>query len=110
VRVPRWFSDLSTQIHTFLREVKVSERVADDLMVVPPAQMRHRSADELVAYGLDMSIASPTKPPTCKRHASSGSTARPLCGARRDDAARRAPARHRRSDFDEKLTLFRASG
>jgi hypothetical protein len=56
VRVQRWFSDLSTQIHTFLREANVSERVADDLMAVPPAQMRYRSADELVAYRLDMSI------------------------------------------------------
>jgi hypothetical protein len=52
--VQRWFSDLSTQIHAFLREVNVSERLADDLMAVPPEQMRYLSADELVAYGLEI--------------------------------------------------------
>jgi hypothetical protein len=52
--VQRWFSDLSTQIHAFPREVNVSERLADDLMAVPPEQMRYLSADELVAYGLEI--------------------------------------------------------
>jgi hypothetical protein len=52
--VQRWFSTLSMQIHDYLREVNVSDHLADDLMAVPPEQMRYLSADELVAYGLDI--------------------------------------------------------
>ncbi|HEY6256479.1 MAG TPA: ATP-dependent Clp protease proteolytic subunit [Xanthobacteraceae bacterium] len=52
--VQRWFDTLSRQIRSYLREVNVSERLADDLMAVPPEEMRYLSGEELAAYGLDI--------------------------------------------------------
>lgn len=52
--VQRWYDALSTETRSYLREMNVSERLADDLMAVPPEQMHYLTAAELVAYGLDI--------------------------------------------------------
>ncbi|HEY4045169.1 MAG TPA: hypothetical protein VGM32_25440 [Rhodopila sp.] len=43
---------MTEQIRSFLREMNVSDRPADDMMVVPPEEIRFLSSDELTSYGL----------------------------------------------------------
>jgi hypothetical protein len=43
---------MTEKIRSYLKEMNVSERLADDMMIVPPEKMRILSSDELVQYGL----------------------------------------------------------
>jgi hypothetical protein len=43
---------MTDNIRSYFREMNVSERLADDMMIVPPEKIRFLSADELVRYGL----------------------------------------------------------
>jgi ATP-dependent protease ClpP protease subunit len=40
------------QLRAFLREMNISERLADDMMVIPSAQMKRLSPQEIALYGL----------------------------------------------------------
>ena len=39
-------------VRAYLRDMNVSERLAEDMLKIPPAEVRYVSNDELVNYGL----------------------------------------------------------
>jgi ATP-dependent protease ClpP protease subunit len=51
-QVQKAYSDMTEKIRSYLKEMNVSERLADDMMIVPPEKMRFLSSDELTQYGL----------------------------------------------------------
>jgi ATP-dependent protease ClpP protease subunit len=51
-QVQKAYGDMKEKIRSYFREMNISDRLADDLMIVPPEKMRFLSLDELVQYGL----------------------------------------------------------
>jgi ATP-dependent protease ClpP protease subunit len=51
--VQQAYSQMTEQIRSYFREMNVSERLADDMMIVPPEKVRFLSPNELTGYGLD---------------------------------------------------------
>jgi hypothetical protein len=47
---------MAEKIRSYFREMNISERLADEIMIVPPEKMRFLSADELAQYGLGIII------------------------------------------------------
>jgi hypothetical protein len=50
--VQKLYNNMTELIRSYLREMNVSDRLADDMMIVPPEQVRFLKPTELVAYGL----------------------------------------------------------
>ncbi len=50
--VQKAYSSMTEQIRSFFREMNVSDRLADDMMLVPPEEIRFLSSDEIAGYGL----------------------------------------------------------
>jgi ATP-dependent protease ClpP protease subunit len=46
-------NDSETKIRAYLREMHVSQRLFDDMMTIPPGQIKWLTTQELVLYGLD---------------------------------------------------------
>jgi hypothetical protein len=51
-QMQRMYVTFTEQIRAYLREMNVSDRLADDMMIVPPEKVRFLSANELGDYGL----------------------------------------------------------
>jgi hypothetical protein len=51
-KVQKAYNVMTEQIRAYLREMNVSERLADDMMIVPPEQVRILSSIERAEYGL----------------------------------------------------------
>jgi hypothetical protein len=51
-KVQSAYTDMTEQIRSYLREVNISERLADDMMIVAPERVRFLSSMELATYGL----------------------------------------------------------
>lgn len=51
-QMQRTYLIFTEQIRAYLREMNVSDRLADDMMTVPPEKVRYLSANELANYGL----------------------------------------------------------
>ncbi len=51
-KVQSAYHAMTYQIRTYLREMNVSDRLADDMMIVPPERVRFLSDIELMNYGL----------------------------------------------------------
>jgi len=51
-QVQKAYSGMTEKIRSYLRGMNVSDRLADDMMIVPPEKVRFLSSDELVNYGL----------------------------------------------------------
>jgi hypothetical protein len=45
---------MTEQIRAYLREMNVSDRLADDMMIVPPEKVRFLSSVELANYGFGL--------------------------------------------------------
>jgi ATP-dependent protease ClpP protease subunit len=50
--VSKHYANLLQEIRSFLREMNVSEQLADDMLAIEPANVRYLSRDELMKYGL----------------------------------------------------------
>ena len=51
-QVQKAYVTLTQQIRAYLREMNLSDKLADDMMIVPPEKVRFLSSNELVNYGL----------------------------------------------------------
>jgi ATP-dependent protease ClpP protease subunit len=49
--VQKAYNKMSEQIRAYLREMNASDRLADDMMIVPPERVRYLSSLELTNYG-----------------------------------------------------------
>ena len=52
--VQKVYNKMTEQIRAYLREMNVSDRLADDMMIVPPEKVRFLSSVELANYGLGL--------------------------------------------------------
>lgn len=50
--VQKAYSSMTEEFRSYLREMNVSDRLADDMMVVSPEEVRFLSSKELISYGL----------------------------------------------------------
>ena len=50
-KVHRAYNTMTEQIRVYLKEMNVSDRLADDMMIVPPEKVRFLSSVEIVNYG-----------------------------------------------------------